>query len=189
MIALCNVLLLRGDLTITPADRPAVSYSYLSSLLADYLLSRPQDESNSLDLSAALSILPRTRYGLDVNVRFAAIDSFAAGSSAAGGELALFKLCGVKLVHGWLPDPSDPETYSAVIRCGDYDKALDKVVEGDELAKGLLVEAKNGPMTINNGGGAEENVALGSHLDRVSKGKHVASRWTDEQASNVKEGE
>ncbi|PWN89886.1 hypothetical protein FA10DRAFT_301187 [Acaromyces ingoldii] len=164
LIALCNVLFLRGTLTITPEDRPAVSYSYLSSLLAEHLLDVIRDDS-ALDLEAALSILPQTQTGLDVNVRFDAIDGFAveektqpssepsgSSSSAAAalpaktdadkqrGELALFKLCNVPLVHGWLADKDDKETYAAVVeRAGDYDRALDRVVAGDELAKGTIV--------------------------------------------------
>ena len=202
LIALCNVLLLRGELIITPADRPAVSYSYLSSLLGEYLLTRPETESAGVDLTAALSILPRTQYGLDVNVRFDSVDSFTPsltgndanvvahgtkeGSAAtpATGELALFRLCNVKLVHGWLPDPADPETYTAVIKCGDYDKALDKVVEGDELAKGLVVE----PNDRSGGATSAAHATLGSHLDRMSKGKHVEStNWSDAQANTVRE--
>ncbi|KDN47755.1 hypothetical protein K437DRAFT_273611 [Tilletiaria anomala UBC 951] len=216
LIALCNVLLLRGDLVITPADRPAVSYSYLSSMLAEYLLTRPQPQGeDGVDLSAALSILPRTQYGLDVNVRFDAVDSFTPASSltpaasasassahaaeavgagaAATGELALFKLCGVKLVHGWLPDPADAETYRAVTACGDYDKALDKVVEGDELAKGLVVESHSHTHSGGGGGGNGGRAAgaLGSHLDRLQKGKGVqragSDDWSDEHASTVKD--
>ncbi len=201
MIALCNVLLLRGDLQITPADRPAVSYSYLSSLLADYLLTTGNGD---VDLSAALSILPRTQYGLDVNVRFDAPDSFTPSTSAsagagtaagaaptsggdASGELALFKLCGVRLVHGWLPDPADRATYEAVLRAGDYDRALDKVVEGDEIAKGVVLDSSSGPSA--DVAAAPPSGALGSNLDRIGKGKHAQSAWTDEQANSVNEGQ
>lgn len=169
LIALCNVLLLRGTVQITPEDRPAVSYSYLSSMLGEHLIDAiSTNPAAALDLEAALSILPQTQYGLDVNVKFSAIDAFAtesdqsqapvestlAGPSASSssaamlqapvkpdksaqrGELALFKLCNVPLVHGWLADPADAETWAAVVeRAGNYDKALDRVVAGDDIAK------------------------------------------------------
>lgn len=170
LIALCNVLLLRGTVQITPEDRPAVSYSYLSSMLGEHLIDAiSTNPGGALDLEAALSILPQTQYGLDVNVKFSAIDAFAtesekvdvppvqesvAGASASSssaamlqapsksnknaqrGELALFKLCNVPLVHGWLADQADAETWAAIVdRAGDYDKALDRVVAGDEIAK------------------------------------------------------
>lgn len=178
LIALCNVLLMRGTVQITPEDRPAASYSYLSSLLGEHLIDViPSNPGEALDLEAALSILPQTQYGLDVNVKFSSIDGFAvnaedstkladlpdssaAGSSSAAaavaapssttdktkqrGELALFRLCNVPLIHGWLADPSDAETWAAVVeRTGDYDKALDRVVAGDELTKGLIVEGND----------------------------------------------
>ena len=38
LIALTNVLLLQNRVQITPPDRPAVSYAYVSDMLADYLL-------------------------------------------------------------------------------------------------------------------------------------------------------
>lgn len=166
LIALCNVLLLRGTVQITPEDRPAVSYSYLSSMLGEHLIDAiSTNPGAALDLEAALSILPQTQYGLDVNVKFSAIDAFAtedeqtgatvqdepsASSSTAAvsnahkksdknaqrGELALFKLCNVPLVHGWIADQADAETWTAVVeRTGNYDKALDRVVAGDDIAK------------------------------------------------------
>lgn len=172
LIALCNVLLLRGTLQITPEDRPAVSYSYLASLLGEHLIDviSTSGSSSAMDLEAALSILPQTQYGLDVNVKFASIFGFSVdespemassslidmiGDASAAtpnaenqkqrGELALFKLCNVPLVHGWLADEDDKETWGAVVeRSGDYDKALDRVVAGDEVAKGTVVENGQG---------------------------------------------
>lgn len=140
LIALCNILLLRNEITITPPDRPVVSYSYLSQLIAEHLLTREGDQDG---LEAALSTLPRTQYGLDVNVGFNSINEFAAstqdGRQGGAGELALFRLCGVPLVHGWLPDPADTSTYEAVKAAGSYNRAQDIVVRGDEVADGGVV--------------------------------------------------
>ncbi|GAA5859372.1 hypothetical protein JCM8547_002004 [Rhodosporidiobolus lusitaniae] len=160
LIALCNILVLRNDLTIAPG-RESVSYSYLSNLLADYFLrvtSSPSsataastsitgeaDPEPDLSLEAALSILPKTRYGLDLNPSFSRIDAFSPLSSSSSPlttstpqqapELSLFALARVPLLHGWLSDPSLPEEEAKVLaECGDYDKAVEMVVAGNELA-------------------------------------------------------
>jgi MINDY deubiquitinase len=91
-------------------------------------------------LCALYSVLPRTQSGLDVNVRFGSIDGFRPGRESAGGELALFRLAGVPLVHGWLADVEDEATWEAVVaKAGDYDAAVAMVAEGDSLASGMVV--------------------------------------------------
>ncbi|PWN48022.1 DUF544-domain-containing protein [Violaceomyces palustris] len=137
LIALCNILLLRGQIQISPPDRPIVSYSYLSQLVAEFLLASASQKDGP-DLGAALTILPRTQRGLDVDVLFSSHDAFSTSNSSqesgetnGAGELALFKLCGVDLVHGWLADPADPDTYSAVLAAASYNRALDKLVAAD----------------------------------------------------------
>ncbi|TKY87064.1 hypothetical protein EX895_003741 [Sporisorium graminicola] len=181
LIALCNILLLRGELEITPPDRPVVSYSYLSQLLAEHLLSKVSNEGfGGEELEAALSTLPRTQYGLDVDVGFGSITSFAAtpGNDGGAGELALFRLCGVQLVHGWLPDPADAETYQAVQAAGSYNKATDVVVRGDEIADGAVVRDR--------GVGALA-ATLASQSTSSSNGKQPERQaWTDEQSATVR---
>ncbi|KAM0755098.1 hypothetical protein T439DRAFT_345789 [Meredithblackwellia eburnea MCA 4105] len=173
LLALCNILILRGDILISPATRPSVSYSYLSSLLADYLLrviptSHP--DVPELDFEAALEVLPTTRYGLSLNPRFGSIDGFRpaggftavspnpAAAAEAGnegemarraqgtkttGELALFSLTKIPLLHGWIVDPQDEETWEAVVgEAGDYDRAVEMVVEGEEISGGLDTSQK-----------------------------------------------
>jgi ubiquitin carboxyl-terminal hydrolase MINDY-1/2 len=55
---------------------------------------------------------------MDLNPLFTGISSFRPATD--GGELKLFELCKVSLVHGWLADPSAPE-YSVLARAEDYD--------------------------------------------------------------------
>lgn len=148
-----NILILRGDILINPPHRPSVSYSYLSSLVGDYLL-RLLSSSSSDDpdraLSAALEILPSTRYGLNLNPRFASIDGFRPTTTSATtspsqgaegsvtGELALFALSKVPLLHGWVVDPQDEETWEVLVgEAGDYDHAVEMVVEGEVVSGGL----------------------------------------------------
>lgn len=138
LIALCNVLILRDDMAILPSDRKSVSYEYLAQLIADYLVSRTSDDAAIEGLSAALSKLPELQEGMNINSVWTSSSSFK--QLGEGGELKLFHLCGVELVHGWLADPSSPE-YEALIKVEDYDGALNKVVAADSLTHGKLVES------------------------------------------------
>ncbi|CAG8552220.1 11373_t:CDS:2 [Acaulospora morrowiae] len=195
LLALCNVLLLRGVIEIKPYDRPSVTYDYLVELLGDYLLktiphgeaeiqkglenltidkSPPKDQvqqempeefingtDNSTDkgqveagdektknenvtssiltyarpslqdyhhtLNAALSIIPSLQTGLDVNVRFNSIHGFEPTA-----ELSVFDVFNVELVHGWVVDPQDQDTWDVVVgKCESYNKAVECVVRGD----------------------------------------------------------
>lgn len=181
-----NILILRNDLHIAPG-RTSVTYSHLSNLLADYFLRRtsastnPSTSSTELSLTVALSILPQTRYGLNLNPRFDRIDGFSTSSSASvsasgKGELALFALAGIPLLHGWLADPSEPETHEVLVGekgCRDYDTAMEWVVEGSEVA-----------------GGADK---LGIREEKMSEEELVKeverrSGWSEEQEKKVRRG-
>ncbi|KAK4703028.1 ubiquitin carboxyl-terminal hydrolase MINDY-1/2, partial [Phenoliferia sp. Uapishka_3] len=174
LIALCNILILRGDILITPPHRPSVSYSYLSSLFADYLLrSSPTAGGNAdSDLVAALEILPTTRYGLNLNPRFGSIDGFRppenSNSASATGELALFSLSKVPLLHGWVVDPQDEDTWEVVCgEAGDYDKAVEMVVEGQVISGGI--EGVDG------------------NEDEMMAAVEKRSRWTPEEERKVQQ--
>ncbi|KAG0194215.1 hypothetical protein DFQ28_000934 [Apophysomyces sp. BC1034] len=172
LLAICNVLLLRGDLEIRPPDREMVTFEYLVDRLGDYLLTHaPSEHKNSSDagsqedvaeprrpthklterqstaeylltyrhnLDAALSIIPNLQTGLDVNIRFSSINGFEPTA-----ELALFDLFGVDLVHGWIADPQDNETYQVVVKqCGSYNAVVECVVQGDTICNGTVVESR-----------------------------------------------
>ncbi len=59
LIALVNILILRRSIRILPDERPSVSYEYLASLVADYLVDSHHALSEA-DLNAALAVLPST---------------------------------------------------------------------------------------------------------------------------------
>ncbi|KAM5544808.1 hypothetical protein V8D89_001706 [Ganoderma adspersum] len=137
-IAICNILILRDKIQILPYDRPTISYEHLSHLVAEYLLTSCPD----VDIDAALSVMPATRKGMDLNPLFTGATSFRPAEGAmAGGELQLFAQAGIRLAHGWLVDPAAPE-HAAVARVGDYDAAVNLLVEADCLTKGLFVAAR-----------------------------------------------
>ncbi|KAF7335459.1 Protein fam63a-like [Mycena venus] len=132
-IAICNILILRGDIRILPPDRVTVSYEFLSQLVGEYLLMRAPD----VDISAALSIMPLTQKGMDLNPLFTGATSFRPAGD--GGALKLFKHAGIELVHGWLVDPASPEAEAILTRAQDYDTAVTYIVDADYTAKGQLV--------------------------------------------------
>ncbi|KIJ52637.1 hypothetical protein M422DRAFT_58735 [Sphaerobolus stellatus SS14] len=131
-IAICNILILRDQIHIEPPERTSVSYEYLSNLVAEHLLLR----SGEADPSSALTILPATRKGMDLNPVFTSISNFRPGGE--GGELKLFEFVDIKLVHGWLVDPGSAE-YPVISRIEDYDTAVNTIALGDHLTKGQLV--------------------------------------------------
>ncbi|CAG8718738.1 25573_t:CDS:2 [Dentiscutata erythropus] len=212
LLALCNVLILRGSIEIKPYDRSTVTYDFLVELLGDYLfklipdgeaekglhqltIDQPSqksqsqqehssdlingiDENQGVDektkecghdsqefqrktendsitqinkvarpslqdyqhtLHSAISIIPILQSGLDVNVRFNSIHGFEPTA-----ELSVFDIFGVELVHGWVVDPQDEETWEVVIgKCGSYNKAVECVVGGDSVSKGVVLESSD----------------------------------------------
>ncbi|KND00931.1 uncharacterized protein SPPG_04033 [Spizellomyces punctatus DAOM BR117] len=149
LLALCNVLLLRGDIEIR-YERDEVDYEYIVELIGDWLttrlpLSSPNASSptspsfssvrhTSADFSKnftdVLEIIPTLQTGLDVNVRFDSPFSFEVTSS-----LLVFDLFKIILCHGWTVDPQDEETYRVVVsECGSYNQVVEKVIEGEIAA-------------------------------------------------------
>ncbi|KAF5346135.1 hypothetical protein D9758_009937 [Tetrapyrgos nigripes] len=132
-IAICNILILRGSIEIQPPTRRTVSYEFLSQLVAEYLLTNCPD----VDISAALSIMPLTQKGMDLNPLFTGAKSFRPGGQG-GGELKLFEQVDIELVHGWLVEPSTAEA-QVLAKTEDYDNAAILIAEADHIAKGQLV--------------------------------------------------
>jgi len=138
-IAICNILILREQIEILPPGRKSVSYEFLSQLVGEHILLTAPD----VGVSAALSMMPLTTKGMDLNPVFTSATTFRPATT--GGELALFASAGIALVHGWLVDPDSPE-HAAVSRVKDYDSAMNLIVEADVLTRGLFM-----------GNGAEED--------------------------------
>lgn len=142
LLAIANILLLRGDVALSPPDRPLVDYDYLSSLIAEYLLTRPETFSQGEGvLDKALALLPQTQHGLNLNPSFLSNDAFLDGGSGNAQQLALFKLLGIKLYHGFVPDSSSPVEYELVRMAGSYDAAVDQVVRGEEVTATFFTDA------------------------------------------------
>ncbi|KAI9457045.1 hypothetical protein HD554DRAFT_2207253 [Boletus coccyginus] len=145
-IAICNILILRGQIEILPPDRSTVSYEFLSQLVGEYLLTSCPD----IDISAALSIMPSTTKGLDLNPQFTSITAFSPTSPTDAGELALFSQAGIQLVHGWVVDPESPEA-AVMTHIRDYDNAVTLIADADYITRGRLL-GRDG----DGGGGGKE---------------------------------
>ncbi|KAG6829051.1 hypothetical protein H0H92_005882 [Tricholoma furcatifolium] len=135
---------MRGNIAIEPPTRTTVSYEFLSQLVAEYILKH----SPGIDISDALSIMPHTQKGLDLNPNLFSTTSFRAATETAGGELKLFTQAGIELVHGWLVDTdSDEARAMQEENTEDYDGAVGLIAEADYIAGGMLVGEGNGTST------------------------------------------
>lgn len=117
LLAICNVLLLRNNLSLS-LDASEVSLQKLLSLVAERLIdsnSNVQDKDEEYvnnqqqNISDAIDLLPRLATGIDVNVHFKKINDFEFTP-----ECAIFDLLDIGLYHGWIVDPQDADTAEAI---------------------------------------------------------------------------
>ncbi|XP_044959884.1 ubiquitin carboxyl-terminal hydrolase MINDY-2 isoform X2 [Hordeum vulgare subsp. vulgare] len=117
LLAICNVLLLKNVISLNP-DAGEVSQQKLLSLVADRLIdsnssAQGKDEEYARNwehnISDAIDLLPRLTTGIDVNVMFRKVDDFEFTP-----ERAIFDLLDIPLYHGWIVDPQDNDTASAI---------------------------------------------------------------------------
>ncbi|KAI3707051.1 hypothetical protein L6452_25228 [Arctium lappa] len=117
LLAICNVLLLRNNLNLS-SDVAEVSQEKLLSLVADRLIDSNSNvnnkdagyvENQQQNIADAIDLLPRLTTGIDVNIKFTRFDDFEFTR-----ECAIFDLLDIPLYHGWIVDPQDSETSSAI---------------------------------------------------------------------------
>ncbi|XWS38438.1 hypothetical protein CRYUN_Cryun19dG0131600 [Craigia yunnanensis] len=117
LLAICNILLLRNNLNLSP-DIAEVSQEKLLSLVADRLIDSNSNvnnkdagyvENQQQNIADAIDLLPHLATGIDVNIKFRRIDDFEFTP-----ECAIFDLLDIPLYHGWIVDPQDYETASAI---------------------------------------------------------------------------
>ncbi|GAA0154671.1 hypothetical protein LIER_12586 [Lithospermum erythrorhizon] len=117
LLAICNVLLLRNSLNLSP-DVPEVSQEKLLSLVAERLIDSNSNANNrdaeyvenqQQNIADAIDLLPRLTTGIDVNIKYRRIDDFEFTR-----ECAIFDLLDIPLYHGWIVDPQDYETANAI---------------------------------------------------------------------------
>ncbi|KAL5660784.1 hypothetical protein ACJX0J_027909, partial [Zea mays] len=144
-----NVLLLKNVISMNP-DAEEVSQQRLLSLVAERLIDpniagQVKDEeyvnNREQNIADAIDLLPCLTTGIDVNVMFRKIDDFEFTR-----ERAIFDLLDIPLYHGWIVDPQDTETATAI-----GSKSYNALASG-------LVEFKSGKPTEENKPVEEETV-------------------------------
>ncbi|KAE8728043.1 putative homeobox protein knotted-1 [Hibiscus syriacus] len=117
LLAICNTLLLRNNFNLS-SDIAEVSQEKLLSLVAERLIDSNSNvnnkdagyvENQQQNIADAIDLLPRLATGIDVNIKFRRIDDFEFTR-----ECAIFDLLDIPLYHGWIVDPQDYETASAI---------------------------------------------------------------------------
>ncbi|XP_040986176.1 ubiquitin carboxyl-terminal hydrolase MINDY-2-like isoform X1 [Juglans microcarpa x Juglans regia] len=117
LLAICNVLLLRNNLNLSP-DTVEVSQEKLLALVAERLIDSNSNlnnkdagyvENQQQNISDAIDLLPRLATGIDVNIKFRRMDDFEFTP-----ECAIFDLLDIPLYHGWIVDPQDTGTANAI---------------------------------------------------------------------------
>lgn len=129
MLAITNVLLLRGKISL-PEGCEVVSSEQLLENLADTMLEyvpKDIDPNNRLDYEANISdavvVLPKLQTGIDVNVKFSgAVIDFELTS-----ESIIFDLFMIALYHGWLVDPQQEDVVKAVDGLS-YNQLVEKII-------------------------------------------------------------
>jgi len=134
LLAICNVLLLRGKIAIKGG--PTIRGSQLLEVVVNSILSDDPNVKEE-DLKTIMQLLPTLQKGLDVNVFFTkGIYGFDETDA-----FKLFKLVNVPLVHGWLADPNDPLLYSALDGLSFNSAQLAQVDEKISDDKRVLIQA------------------------------------------------
>lgn len=117
LLAICNVLLLRNQLSLS-SDIAEVSQEKLLSLVAERLIDSNSNvddkdaayvENQQQNIADAIDLLPRLATGIDVNIKFKRIGDFEFTP-----ECAIFDLLDIPLYHGWIVDPQDHNTATAI---------------------------------------------------------------------------
>ncbi|CAN0841577.1 Ubiquitin carboxyl-terminal hydrolase MINDY-1 [Linum grandiflorum] len=117
LLAICNVLLLRNHISLSP-DVAEVSQEKLLSLVAERLIDSNSNtdnkdagyvENQQQNIADAIDLLPRLATGIDVNIKFTRINDFEFTR-----ECAIFDLLDIPLYHGWIVDPQDSDTANAI---------------------------------------------------------------------------
>ncbi|CAL1401196.1 unnamed protein product [Linum trigynum] len=117
LLGICNVLLLRNIISLSP-DVADVSQEKLLSLVAERLIDSNSNidnkdagfvENQQQNIADAIDLLPRLATGIDVNLKFRRIDDFEFTR-----ECAIFDLLDIPLYHGWIVDPQDGDTADAI---------------------------------------------------------------------------
>eukprot|EP01112_Ceratiomyxa_fruticulosa_P018228 TRINITY_DN5796_c0_g1_i1.p1 TRINITY_DN5796_c0_g1~~TRINITY_DN5796_c0_g1_i1.p1 ORF type:complete len:461 (-),score=107.82 TRINITY_DN5796_c0_g1_i1:153-1535(-) len=135
LIAICNVLLLRGLITlegegtlhnlITVTNLTDSITAYIYSLYVEKFEGEGGSEIQTR-IQKAVELIPSLQTGMDVNCSFKDVDGFEKSEYSD-----VFELLGIRMVHGWLVDPEEVEL-SSTIGNSTYNDLTVKLVSLDE---------------------------------------------------------
>lgn len=148
LLAIVNVLLLQRRINI-PSLQEIVTSGQLMEYIGDCILEEsPKRLSEGAQLNYeqnmhdAIAIMNKLQTGLDVNVKFTSITEFEFTP-----ECVVFDLLSIGLYHGWLVDPQNTDTLSAVGELS-YNQLVEKIIaskqqgaESQLVSEGLIGEA------------------------------------------------
>ena len=120
LISIVNTLLLRGSMSLPASAVDYISSEELILVLSAYLVAanaKTGSEDRRMALHEALAMLPRLERGLDVDVRFRDCEGFQFTAA-----LTAFDAVGIRLVHGWVVAPEEPE--AQLLRDCTYDTIM-----------------------------------------------------------------
>ncbi|CAI0414126.1 unnamed protein product [Linum tenue] len=190
LLAICNVLLLRNIISLSP-DVAEVSQEKLLSLVAERLIDSNSNidnkdvgyvENQQQNIADAIDLLPRLATGIDVNLKFRRIDDFEFTR-----ECAIFDLLDIPLYHGWIVDPQDCDTADA-IGSKSYNSLMGDLV-ALETQKMDDDEKKNNPEGDSVDFAAAATAVLGVPSPSLSKTRSFEeSPRSDSENSEMKKG-
>lgn len=152
LLAVFNILSLRGSCTLRSSGSSRVSLQRIvhavgncvlehRSVAAQNRVATPAVSSASYDpehasnveflTNDAFDMLPAMSQGLDVNPRFRGIDDFEPTRATA-----LFDCLGVRLVHGWIVDPTEVAESAAIGGKSYNAMAADGLTRSEESSSG-----------------------------------------------------
>ncbi|OQR98938.1 FAM63B-like [Thraustotheca clavata] len=182
LLAIANVLLLRGHLTIdacvhaTPGGQGYVYAHDIMELVQKRIATTNAhfSEAEKATVQEVIDLIPSLYVGLDVNVQFHGVDAFEYTSA-----LAIFDLLAMRLVHGWIVDPQDVETAS-VIKNKSYNHIIETVI--DHHSVGEDTEAAVTTMV------KERSLSMELAAEKVEQVKHdgpIIESFLQESASQL----
>ncbi|CAK4077879.1 unnamed protein product [Aphanomyces euteiches] len=130
LLAICNVLLLRGHVTIDPFIRMVAAQKFIYARDVVYVVETRLRAANShfneierATLNEVIALLQTLQVGLDVNVQFHDVGAFEYTSACA-----IFDLLDMRLVHGWVVDPQD-EASHRVLAGKSYNHIIERLID------------------------------------------------------------
>eukprot|EP00041_Stephanoeca_diplocostata_P031124 m.962687 g.962687 ORF g.962687 m.962687 type:complete len:662 (+) comp23892_c0_seq16:306-2291(+) len=132
LLAICNVLLLRGTITLDPTCG-YIDTATLVQTLTDVLLGKVDEYSDRKlefenNVQTCMDIFPRLSKGLDVNPKFSHCEGFEFTP-----QLQIFDIFRIGIYHGWVVDPHDLDSVETV-GSKTYNQLLEMVIDSHTAA-------------------------------------------------------